>query len=211
MIHQEKRQEREYAGIILATPAPITAKLVESLSPHLAHSLKHICYYPVALIVAEYNRNIFSEQVRSLAFDASAPISNAAAYGVNSLHIVRYTFSGRTARRYLKSGMDTEEMIQIAEATLRKYIPVQSTERVQFVAKQYHTGLCAYTPHYAQFSQSIQSWQGSQGIYITGDYIQGASIEGCFRAAKVCVEKVLHNHSTLPEVERVQATTTSTS
>lgn len=209
MRHQGQLQEREYAGVILATPAPVTSKFVEPLNPELAQMLQRIRYFPVTLIVAEYNRNIFSDQIRALAFDANEPISNAAAYGVNNLNIVRYTFSGRTARHHLESGADPTELLGIAESALNQYISVQSSDRVRFVAKQYPTGLCAYTPHFADFHTEFQSQQESvHGLYITGDYVQGASIEGCFRAAKACVEKVVQSrcrHSNQSEIQRMSA------
>lgn len=209
MLNQGKLQEREYAGVILTTPAPITAKLVEPFNPDLAQTLQRIRYFPVTLIVAEYNRDIFSDQIRALAFDADEPISNAAAYSINSLNIVRYTFSGRTARRHLESGTGTTELLRIAESTLNKHIPVEASDRVRFVAKQYSTGLCAYTPHYAEFHTVFQSQQETlQGLYITGDYMQGASIEGCFRAAKACVEQVLQSridNSTPKKAQRMPA------
>lgn len=192
LLNQGKRQEREYAGVILATPASVTAKLVEPCNPDLAQTLRRIRYFPVTLVVAEYSRDIFSDDIRALAFDANEPISNAAAYSINSLNIVRYTFSGRTARRHLDSGADTAELLRIAESTLNQYIPVQASERVRFVAQQYSTGLCAYTPHYPDFQTALQSQQKTlRGLHITGDYLQGASIEGCFRAAKACVDQLL--------------------
>lgn len=210
LLSQGKLQEREYSGVILATPATVTAELVKPFNADLAKAFRRVRYYPVALVVAEYNRNIFSDRIRALAFDDDEPISNAAAYGVKNLHIVRYTFSGRMARRHLESDINVEELLNIAEATLNKYISVKASERVQFVGRHYQTGLCAYTPYYEQLASTIKSQQGSpQGVYYTGDYIQGASIEGCFRAAKACVKQVLqqsnYNQSTPFEMEKRSA------
>ncbi|MGF1512798.1 MAG: protoporphyrinogen/coproporphyrinogen oxidase [Elainellaceae cyanobacterium] len=187
---------QNYDGVILATPAPISAKLVGSCSPALKTLLERINYYPVMVIVAEYNRNIFSEQVRALVFDAEEAISNAGSYGVSDRHIVRYTFSGRTARKYIESEMDTEKLLQIAETALNRHIPVDASERVQYVARRWSEGLCAYTSHHEEFSRDLEAQvEQLEGLYLTGDYLQGAAIEACFRASKACAAKVVQSHS----------------
>ena len=204
MANQNGIHQKHYDGVILATPAPVTAKLVESHNLLLAEILSGVSYYPVMVIVAEYNRNIFSEQVRALVFGAEEPISNAGSYGINDRHIVRYTFSGRSARPYIESNADAEELLGIAEKALNPYIPVDASERVQFVSQRMLTGLCAYTHDYQEFFGSIQSQlETLPGLEITGDYIKGASIEACFQAAKACVERVLRSPTAITQQEQI--------
>ncbi|MDJ0647678.1 MAG: FAD-dependent oxidoreductase [Xenococcaceae cyanobacterium MO_188.B19] len=191
MVDQDGVHQQQYDGVILATPASVTAKLVASSNPSLAEILRRVCYYPVMVIVAEYQRDIFSEQTRALVFNAEEPLSNAGSYGINDRHIVRYTFSGRAARPYIESDMDAAKLLEIAEEALNRYIPVDASERIQFVSQRMSTGLCAYTHNYPEFDRSIQSQLKTlPGLEITGDYIQGASIEACFRAAQASVERV---------------------
>jgi protoporphyrinogen/coproporphyrinogen III oxidase len=192
IVDQDGVHQKHYNGVFLATPATVTAKIVDSSSPSLAEVLRQIRYYPVMVIVAEYNRDIFSEQTRALVFNPEEPISNAGSYGVNDRHIVRYTFSGRVARPYIESDMDAIKLLEIAEKTLNRYIPVDASDRIQFVFQRMSTGLCAYTHNYPEFYNQVQfQLETLPGLEITGDYIQGASIEACFRAAKASVEKVI--------------------
>ncbi|WP_218081139.1 FAD-dependent oxidoreductase [Anthocerotibacter panamensis] len=191
VLDHEGRHDLNYAGVILATPAPVSARLVEPHDQTLAQILAQVNYYPVAVLVAEYKRPIFSEQVRALVFDDREPISNANAYGVHDRHIIRYTFSGRTARRYLEIGADPERLLCIGEQALNRHIPVSSQERVRFVARQYTTGLCAYTPYFTRFAAQLEERVNRlPGLYITGDYLRGASVEACFRAGQVCARQV---------------------
>ena len=184
-------EELACAGVVLATPAPISAALVEPILSNLGRHLRSVAYYPVMLVLAEYDRPIFSPSVRALVFDEHELISNAGAYGMNDLHLVRYTFSGKTARRYLSASTDTEELVGLGEAALNRYIPVSSRDRRRFVAKRFDLGLCAYTAFHGSFLDGMtQDLQKTQGLYVTGDYIQGASIEACFRSAKECVERL---------------------
>jgi protoporphyrinogen/coproporphyrinogen III oxidase len=200
----------EYAGVIIATPASVTSKIVTDRSPALSKTLDSVNYYPVTVVVAEYARDVFSKKVRALVFDDSHPISNAGAYGIDERNVVRYTFSGRTARRYMKDGATPEELIRIAEEFLNKHIPVSESDRIRYVAKYHPVGLCAYTSNYPRFAFDLQSHLAQlPGLYLTGDYIKGASLEACFQAGLVCAEQVIQSqelrNSVTPKLSAVEA------
>src|SRR6185369_15572490 len=103
------------AGVILATPAPAAAELAEPAAPGVSRQLRSVAYYPVTLILAEYDKPVFSSKVRALVFDGNEAISNAGAYGINDLNIVRYTFSSRTARDYMQGSVDSEALLRMGE------------------------------------------------------------------------------------------------
>jgi len=187
-------QELEYAGVILATPASVSSQILASQSPALSQILSSVNYYPVTVVVAEYTCDIFSKKVRALVFNDTYPISNAGAYGINERNVIRYTFSGRTARRYMKDGATPEELIRLAEEALNKYIPISGSDRIQYVAKYHPVGLCAYTSNYPQFATNLKTHLSKlPGLYLTGDYIKGASLEACFEAGKACANEVLQS------------------
>ncbi len=179
------------SGVVMATPAPVSARLVESILPDLARRLHSVAYYPVMLVLAEYRRPIFSSRVRAVVFDEQDPLSNAGAYGLNDLHVVRYTFSGRTARRYFADSVGGEDLLRIGEAALNRYIPVSEREREAFAVRRFDLGLCAYTSSHSNFLDAVgRELRKVSGLYVTGDYMQGASIEACFRSAKACVHRL---------------------
>jgi protoporphyrinogen/coproporphyrinogen III oxidase len=190
-------RELHGAGVILATPAPISAALAEPLLAGLAHRLRSVAYYPVTLVLAEYDRAVFSDHVRALVFDRNDACSNAGAYGVNDLHLVRYTFSGKTSREHMRV-MDAAALLRLGEASLSRHIPFDVRSRRRFVARHFNQGLCAYTPYHARFVAHVsEELKKVAGLYLTGDYIQGASIEACFRSASACV-----NHLATQEKRR---------
>jgi oxygen-dependent protoporphyrinogen oxidase len=189
-----QRADLHGAGVIVATPAPVAAGFAEPILPDLARRLRSIAYYPVSLVIAEYDRPIFSPSVRAFVFDSDQPISNAGAYGVNDLHLVRYTYSGRASRRHSPDVTDPEALLAGGEAALARYVPVPRNSRRRFVAKHFSPGLCAYAPHHAQLIDGVQQELNKvAGLYLTGDYMQGASIEACFRAASACVHQLAHH------------------
>ena len=182
--------ELEGAGVILATPASAAAPLAEPLRPELARELRLLAYHPVALVVAEYDRPIFSPAARAFVFDEGEPVSNAGAYGLKDLHVVRYTISGRAAREHIKRGSD-EALLTLGEAALAKHLPVHEAERLHVAVRRFDPGLCAYAPHHSRVMKRIgAALDGTPGLYLTGDYVQGASIEACFRAAAACANQL---------------------
>jgi len=178
------------AGVILAAPAHASAALTAPVLRSLAAQLRSVSYYPVTLAVAEYDRPIFSPAVRALVFDSREPVSNAGAYGANDLHLVRYTFSGRLSRG-IDGSTDGDALVRLGEAALAKHVAVDARWRRRFVTRHFNPGLCAYTRNHATFVDNVtRESQRLPGLYLTGDYIQGASIEACFRAASACVARV---------------------
>ena len=179
------------AGVILATPAHASAALVEPIVPGLAEQLRRVAYHPVTLIVAEYDRPIFTSSVRAFVFGDDDIVSNAGAYGINDLNLVRYTFSGRTARQSLSQEVDAERLLKAGEDALARHVPLDGAWRRRFVTRRFSPGLCAYAPHHGRLLDRITRELATvPGLYLTGDYIQGASIEACFRAASACVNRL---------------------
>ena len=111
-------------------------------------------------------------------------MSNAGVYGMTERHIVRYTFSGAAARDLLGSEPEIEHLLDLGERTLSSYVPVHSRERISFVGRVMGIGLCAYAPDYRAFIAALDAeLRRLSGLELTGDYLQGASIEACFRAS----------------------------
>jgi oxygen-dependent protoporphyrinogen oxidase len=178
------------SGVILATPAHASAVLTQALSPALARKLREIAYFPVTVIIVEYDRPIFTSNVRALAFEDDKAVSNAGAYGANALNLVRYTYSGRTARHRLID-TDPEQLLREAEVTLARHIPIESSWRLQYAVRSFSPGLCAYLPHHDQWMYDTRrELENLPNLYLTGDYLKGASIEACFRASFDCVSQL---------------------
>lgn len=188
------RSELNGAGVIIAAPAPVAATLTEPVLPALSRQLQSVAYYPVSLVIAEYDRPVFSSDVRAFIFDGDTPLSNAGAYGVNDLNVVRYTFSGKASRHLDLAAANPEALLASGEAALARHVPLPRNGR-RFVARRFSPGLCAYGPHHGRFIDVVNNeLRRISGLYLTGDYMQGASIEACFRAASACVQR-LANHS----------------
>jgi oxygen-dependent protoporphyrinogen oxidase len=166
--------------------------------PGLARQLESITYHPVALAIAEYETPVFSSRVRAFVFDEHEPVSNAGAYGLNDLHLVRYTFSGRAARHFITARCDDDVLLGLGEAALARHVPVDASRRKRFVVRRFSPGLCAYAPYHASVIDRVhEELNAVGGLYLTGDYVQGASIEACFRSASACAHQLARRETQL--------------
>jgi oxygen-dependent protoporphyrinogen oxidase len=67
---------------------------------------------------------------------------------------------------------------------------VQSADRVQFVSRTFDPGLCAFAADTQALNRKLDQLP-LEGVFFTGDYRKGASIEACFVAAKECAARIM--------------------
>jgi len=183
----ESATER-FDGVVIATHAHAAARLIAGPAPRLAGLLEEIRYFPVAVLLAEYEQPVFDPSVRAIVFGADRQLSNAGAYGLNDLNVVRYTFSGRRARPLIVEEPEPELLARIAESTLAPFANVAGNRRRALVSRRMSPGLCAYHHDQATLLRGLAaSATALRGLTLTGDYLRGCSIEACFAAAEEAV------------------------
>ncbi|MEV5380054.1 FAD-dependent oxidoreductase [Streptomyces nondiastaticus] len=195
-------------AVVLALPAPAAAALVHPHHPQLARLLGRVRYFPVAVVVAAYDRPVFDERVRALTFPPGSPLSNAGAYGVGDRHLVRYTFSGRAARALPRAedgpadtdGLtDADGLTDLAEKELGAHVDLSAPRRTAAVSARWEHGLCAYSAfHTTTLTALAELAKDLQGLALTGDYVRGASVEACFRGAYASTDDLLRTLMPLP-------------
>jgi oxygen-dependent protoporphyrinogen oxidase len=186
----EGRPER-FDGVVLATPAAAAARLLEDVAPQAAALLDEVRYFPVTVLLAEYERPVFDPGVRAIVFGPEQPLSNAGAYGLNDLNVVRYTFSGRRARALATAEADPERLAGVAEETLAPFAELAGNRRLALASRHMSPGLCAYHSDQASFLPALGTATGNlPGLALSGDYLCGCSIEACFAAAEGAVAAI---------------------
>jgi protoporphyrinogen/coproporphyrinogen III oxidase len=177
-----------FDGVVIATHAGAAAQLLEATAPLTAALLRAVRYFPLVVLLIEYERPVFDSAVRAVVFGPEEQLSNAGAYGTGDLNVVRYTFSGRRARALTEREPDPERLAAIGEAALAPHARVVGNLRRAMIAHRFLPGLCAYHPDQAQFLERISSMGADiQGLHLTGDYLRGCSIEACFASAEEAV------------------------
>jgi oxygen-dependent protoporphyrinogen oxidase len=174
--------ERRFDRVILALPAHQAASLIGEGGPDLARALCSIRYFPVGVVVAEYDRPGFPPAFAALTAPPGMALSNAGSYGLGERHIVRYTFSGAPARgRIEPESFDPEALLAEAEEFLGLHTP-----------RSFQPGLCAYRRDHDVFLREVaEQLEGLPGLALAGDYMRGASLEACVRSGQEAAERVI--------------------
>jgi oxygen-dependent protoporphyrinogen oxidase len=185
-----------YERVVAALPAVQLAPLLSHAYSDISRLLERVTYYPVSVAVVSYRENVFRKEQRAMVFDQASSLSNAGAYGIHDLNLVRYTFSGRTARRQIHAESAAEDVILQAEEQVFPYFSLADNQRLAMTYKYLSPGLCAYSPfHHRLLSELQEKLAAFPGLYVTGDYCRGASIEACFTAAGETVNQLVQGAS----------------
>jgi protoporphyrinogen/coproporphyrinogen III oxidase len=181
-----------FDGVVLAVPAHEAARILCDLDPALASLLGTIRYFPVAVVVAMYDRPVFPDRFAALSAPAGMALSNAGSYGLGERNIVRYTFSGAPARgRIEPDSFDPQARLEEAERFLAPHTPIAGARRLRFAARAFQPGLCAYRRDHAAFLRDAGARLRSlPGLVLAGDYMRGASLEACVRGGQEAAAQV---------------------
>ncbi len=186
-----ERVREDFDGVVLAAHAHAAGRLLEPVAQSLGAMLGEVRYFPVVVLLAEYERPVFDPKVRAVVFGSESELSNAGAYGMDDLNVVRYTFSGRRARPLADREPDPELLAELAERTLAPFASVRDNRHRALSARRLSPGLCAYHQDQARFLERVGgAVAGLPGLALTGDYLRGCSIEACFAAAEQAVAAI---------------------
>ncbi|GAA5093942.1 protoporphyrinogen/coproporphyrinogen oxidase [Nocardia iowensis] len=174
-------RERQYDGVVLATPAHAAADIVKSDLPALSSLLMDVRYFPSTVVLVEYEQPVFHQGVRAIVLD-DGPCSNAGVYGINDLNIVRYTFSGRAARPTPSPDV-LETWLNEAEQRVTSLLGTGPVRRVRKVERIWDAAYCAYLPYHGEFLSKVRAEvEAVPGLALAGDYLRGAQLEACCRS-----------------------------
>lgn len=188
--HGEPAQESRYDGVVIATPAYATAEIVGAERPRLGRRLRDVRYFPSTVVLVEYDRPMFTREVRALAMD-DGPCSNAGSYGMEERHIVRYTYSGRQGRLTDPTPERVDELTCQTEERLRTYLGAPRATRVNTLVKHWGAAYSGYLPYHADFLAEVREAVAElPGLELAGDYILGVSIEACCRSGNAAARRL---------------------
>jgi protoporphyrinogen/coproporphyrinogen III oxidase len=177
-------REHAYDGVVLATPAYAASDILRSACPRLSDRLAQVRYFPSTVVLVEYDRPVFTPEVRALVME-DGPCSNAGAYGVDDRHIVRYTFSGQHARLLDPAPDQVEAWVAEAEKRLDHHLGIGHLHRVRSVSRTWPAAYCGYLPFHADFLSDVRgAVAGVPGLELAGDYLRGVNLEACCRSGE---------------------------
>lgn len=186
-------------AVILATPAYVSAKLLEPLAPDAAKLLASIPYADVAVFGLGYNRidvphdlkgfgflTTRGEKVRALGvLWSSAIFPDQAPEG----HVMmRVICGGAVEPEFVK--MSKEEMLGSVQRDLR--VTMGITAKPVFLEHViWKQGIPQYTMgHLQKMQQIMETLKQHEGLYLTGNAYYGVGVNDCVREAKKLAQQL---------------------
>ncbi len=190
-IHHEGEDVRVDAEHVLCSlPLHQFAKLIK-LPDHVADAVRAVRYFPVALINAEYEDDVFDQHCQSIMFDERYHLGHCSANRSYKLNSVRFTVSGRKGRSILH--LPDEELVKIAEEEFSTIRPIRSP-RVRYHVQKHLGGMCAYGPMHTETKKVICDFvKGIEGLEIAGDYLEGHNMGHCLVSARKATENIINS------------------
>lgn len=170
--------------VVMATPLHRVAQVLD-MGEEAASAAAAIPYYPLALINADYDADVFTPDMNSIMFNAASPLGHCSANRMYKPHSVRFTLSGRTARQILT--LDDDTLVATAEEAFRRVHPING--RRLFAHVQRHLGgICAYGFNYSITRKRLLTVLArTRGCALAGDYLFGHNMEGCLQSAMAAI------------------------
>lgn len=177
----EGNHKYKYDGVVISTTALDASKILSKTNEKLSVQLNRIRYFPMAMIIAKYEKNYFPKNINSYTFPKDSLLSNVGVYSSKKRNYLRYTIAGRKGRDILKHTSDIVSLLNDSEKELYKYLSIIIDNRIDFTGRV--TRQIAYAPNHQEVLDQINLLiEDNKGLYLAGDYIYGASLEGCSRS-----------------------------
>jgi oxygen-dependent protoporphyrinogen oxidase len=195
------------AAIVIATPAYVSAHLVEPLSEQLSHTLSGIAYAPVAVVAAGYYRQQVGDPINGFGF--LVPRSE----NLHTLGTVWNSalFPGRAPRGAVTltsftGGATNPEIASEPEEEIAKIIQSENEHVLKIIGSPVTSAVWKYPRALPQYNLGhghvVEAIRDAErllpGIFFAGNYLEGPAIGKCvengFQAAEA-VQNYLQNKS----------------
>lgn len=189
-VSKENKKETILVNRVVSSVPLNNLKSMIDFPEDIQNEINKIRYFPVAIIIAEYEEDIFDETINSIMFDNSFHLGHCSANRLTEKNVIRFTLAGKKARAVMSKSDD--ELIELVEKEFNSVRPITS-KRVFYSAQRHIGGICAYGPNYSKARKKITDYiQKIEGLEIAGDYLEGHNLEHCLISAKTAAQKTIN-------------------
>jgi protoporphyrinogen/coproporphyrinogen III oxidase len=186
--------------VVLATPAHVTAALVEPIAPAAAAALRDIPYVDVASVVVAYRRSDVSHLPTGTGF-LVPPVEGELLVGstwltskwphlVNDEVVVIRNLVGRYGdTRWL--GLDDDELVRAVRSALSRMVDI-TAEPIAQVVQRWPAAMPQYTVGHGQRLGAIDAaLAGHPGLHLTGAAYRGVGLAGCVAQSRALARTIV--------------------
>ena len=188
----------EVDKLILATPAYVSAHLLQFLAPRLAIRLGAIEYSPISIVGFGYHNLAHRLKGFGLLTTASAQKEILGVLWDSSIFPDRAPASCKSVRVMIGgqrnpklAQQDESALVEIALKGLRETMGITDTPASIFV-ERWARGIPNYKPgHLANVDEIFALLKKFPGLYLNSNAYYGISLNDCVRNSKLCAQQVM--------------------
>jgi len=182
-----KSRQEKASKVISTLPLHVLLKVLD-LPDDVRRQAERIRYYPLALVNAVYDQDVFTPAMNSIMFGPGSILGHCSANRMYQKNRVRFTLSGRAARSVLEYG--DEALVSLCEQEFRRFHPIDG-KRIHYHVQRHMGGICAYAPRFTEVKRTLLDHISDiEGLEIAGDYLEGHNMEGCLMSAEKAVAQM---------------------
>jgi protoporphyrinogen/coproporphyrinogen III oxidase len=176
------------ASIVFATPAYVSAHLIESISAQLGHTLSGIAYAPVAVVAAGYYQQQMGDPTNGFGFlvPRSEKLHTLGTVWNSSLFPGRAPQGAVTVTSFT-GGATNPEIAREPEEEIAKIIQSENEHILKIIGSpvtsavwKYPRALPQYNLGHGHVVESIRDEERKlPGIFFAGNYLEGPSVGKC--------------------------------
>jgi oxygen-dependent protoporphyrinogen oxidase len=206
-LHLSNGETRTADAVVLATPAPGTANLLDPLVPDVAHQLRQIRYLSTATVSLAFKRSDISHPLNGFGFvvPKSEPCRLMACTWVSTKfdhrapedHVLLRVFVGGYKHQALVDLSD-EELLTLVRAELKAIMGITAEPTRKEIYRWPHGNAQYDVGHLDRVTQiETQVAQALPGLYLTGSSFRGVGLPDCIHQAEQTVEQITQGMSSV--------------
>lgn len=190
------------SGVIVTTPAYVTARLLENVNPLCASLLSEIEYASSLVVILAYKKQDISNKLDGFGFVVPRVENKSIiACSYSSEKFVNRAPEGYTVLRAFVGGainpdvyrLGDKEIISAVERELSRLLGIGS-QPVFSIIKRYPKSMPQYSVGHIELVERImKGMSGNRGLELAGNAFGGVGIPDCVHSAEQAAERLLHD------------------
>jgi len=200
VVHLDDATTLQVDAVVFATPAPITATMVEGFHPRLAMALRTISYVSSATVSLAYRRDDVSHPLDGFGFligkregrriMAATWSSTKFSYRAPADAVLIRSFVGGAGREDLV-GLDDLALIQLVREELGAMLGITATPLLARVYRWERANPQYVVGHLERVDAMEQLLVPYPGLYLTGSAYRGVGVPDCIHQGTQTAERLL--------------------
>jgi oxygen-dependent protoporphyrinogen oxidase len=187
-VRNGQQQSASACAVVIATPAYAAAHLLETFSPHLAHTLSGIAYAPVAVVACTYYRQQVGDPLEGFGFlvPRGEKVRTLGTVWNSSLFPGRAHQGSVTITSFIGGATDPEIM-NLNEENIAAIVTQENARilgisgpPVEVAVWKYPRALPQYNLGHGHIVETIRDAErASPGLFFAGNYLEGPAVGKC--------------------------------